>query len=263
MFSSSFFFDQEFSFAYLFVVVRDSEKWTELEELFKLSGGDASHIVEAFDIEDPRRLEAFSSHRKDLEAKHLSSPSIFLNADFNTASDPEVRVKYRRLLTKKLNAYAGSRKEGMTPILPMVHGTTEGIAWKIAQSGFGTAGTRDAGYYGAGIYFTSRVSYATSYSSAESQVAVVVIALVNPGNFYPTTESPKDPEKGFMGKKCKGGYQSHYTVVGDGKYPSDIVTDTSHDELVVFQDAQALPKYIVRLGAEKLREEEGGPPRAS
>ena len=92
---------------------------------------------------------------------------------------------------------------------------------------------------------------------------MVVIALVNPGNFYPTTESPKDTERGFMGKKCKGGYQSHYTVVGDGKYPSSIVTDTAHDELVVFQDAQALPKYIVRLGAEKLREEEGGPPRAS
>jgi len=137
----------------------------------------------------------------------------------------------------------------MTPVFPMVHGTTEGIAWKIAQSGFGTTGTRDAGYYGAGIYFTSHVSYARQYSNKGSKQKVVIIALVNPGNFYPTTEDPEDRENGFMGKKCKGGYQSHYTVVGDGIYPSTTVTDTSHDELVVFQDPQALPKYRVILQA--------------
>ena len=131
----------------------------------------------------------------------------------------------------------------------MVHGTTEGIAWKIAQSGFGTTGTRDAGFYGAGIYFTSRVSYARQYCDmAPDHEVTMVIALVNPGNFYPTTEHP-NTKGGFMGKKCKGGYQSHYTVVGDGIYPSTTVTDTSHDELVVFQDAQALPKYIVILRA--------------
>ena len=234
----------------MFVVVRDSEKWTELEELFELSGGNASHIVEAYDIEDSQRLEAFSSHRKDLQARHLSSPDIFLNTDFNLTSDRELRLKYWGLLNSKLRAYPGSLKEGMTPILPMVHGTSEGIAWKIAQSGFGNTRTRDAGFFGAGIYFTSRVSYATQYCDMDSDQMMITIALVNPGNTYPTTEHPEDRENGLKGEKCKKGYQSHYTVVGDGYYPSTTVTDTSHDELVVFQDAQALPKYIVRLGAE-------------
>jgi len=52
-----------------------------------------------------------------------------------------------------------------------------------------------------------------------------------------------------------GGYQSHYTVVGDAKdkdnketyFPSKKVTDTSPDELVVFQDAQAHAKFIVKV----------------
>ena len=83
-----------------------------------------------------------------------------------------------------------------------------------------------------------------------------MIALVIPGNSYPITEVPHLPDgksnpKGFLGKACQAGYQSHFTIVKgediSNAFPvetPDFDPATVADELVVFETAQTLPLFV-------------------
>jgi len=135
----------------------------------------------------------------------------------------------------------------------------------------------------AGIYFTRDITYAAHYS--RNSPKVFVVAAVNPGNTFPVTEHPfpnkQQQDSGVMNVKLKfmnlgtgsssggsggkskhvslngkpgvPGYQSHYAVVPKKNiadaFPlaaNQTVDPVRHaDELVVFQDAQALPLFII------------------
>jgi len=150
----------------------------------------------------------------------------------------------------------------------MLHGTQDDAAWKISKNGFGTVASLDQGYYGKGIYFTSSLEYSLQYSPEDK---VVIIAITLPGNSFPVIEHPFlidnitgtvlldsnkkriiNPE-GYLGHSCKSGYQSHYSIVTrrnlNEAYPLSLnvnFDEKEHaDELVVFQDLQALPLFIV------------------
>jgi len=198
-------------------------------------------VVEAFDVENETMSAGFESYRTILDRKHRASPREFRRTDFTENEDAILREKYLNLLKKKIATFPSYSENGKTAILPMIHGTTEAIAWKIATGNFGTVASLDAGYYGKGIYFTTQADYAEYYSHEK----VLVIALVNPGNAYPVTEDPRKKQN-YLGKPCRTGYQSHYTVLDDF-YPSTSVEDNSRDEMVVFEVAQAFPKFIVKV----------------
>ena len=220
-------------------VERGTEEWQELEELFILMGGDPAQIGQAYNVDNPQATRVFETYREEL----VVSPQ--LQADTQSLANPSLGKTYLDLLEQKIRAYPRSNIEGLAAsALPMAYGTTEGMAWKIASHGFGATGAQISGYYGKGVYFTSRVSHACEYSRSHSG-AVLVLALVIPGNVYPFTESPTEGHS--AGGQCKAGYHSHYTVVGDGYLPSTAVLADSHDDLVVFQAAQALAKFIVIL----------------
>jgi len=104
-------------------------------------------------------------------------------------------------------------------------------------------------------------------------VKVFLVAMVLPGNYYPATEHPfvvpfvQDPSiegddkrkrnpLGLLGQACKGGYQSHYSVIDTKTFAAPFPTQFDDfddreknrvvsDELVVFEGAQALPLFLV------------------
>lgn len=131
-------------------------------------------------------------------------------------------------------------------------GTSREAANKIAQTGFAALSKLDSGYFGTGIYFTSDVRYAQFYSQAASKSSnnlCFVLAAVCPGNVYPVTEA-HDGENSLRGKPAQSGYQSHYTNVvsknGDKfGHVCNPPTADNYDELVVFQDVQALPLFVI------------------
>jgi len=136
----------------------------------------------------------------------------------------------------------------------MLQGTTEQNIWKIAQTGFATVAKHD-GRYGRGIYFSSNVDYAKHYSKLATKQETplfLILAFVIPGNIFPVVENPEDVN-GFLGKPVVGtGYQSHYVNLWPPVHQKmGYVTPTCDninqcvDELVVFQDAQTLPKYVL------------------
>jgi len=130
---------------------------------------------------------------------------------------------------------------------------------------YSTVATTDEGYYGKGIYFTSDFSYAEKYAKTNvNGEKVFVIAVTIPGNVFPVLEHPFQSDDistrtpnphGYYGAACHTGYQSHYTIVKrvvDQAFPvlfkkgQTKFDPLNHaDELVIFQDAQALPLFLV------------------
>ena len=138
----------------------------------------------------------------------------------------------------------------------MIQGISENAGHRIAKNGFGTVATLDPGWYGQGIYFTSRMAYASRYARpARDGSLLFMVSVVIPGNVLPITETPytKPPlvnPAGYLGKPCKAGYQSHYTVVDSSVHSFGLPTEgtstvTSFDELVVFEPTRCLPLFLV------------------
>jgi hypothetical protein len=213
--------------------------------MFESLGGNIDQIETAYDIETSDFRSMFESNRTLLFQQHKDAPLIFKSKQHEQLEDHPLRSEYLSHLNRKYKGYPAGVEHNKTSILPLIHGTDESIAWKIARGGFGIVSSVDPGIFGRGIYFTSVSSYAMLYAKYSANPSLV-IALVNPGNSYPVTEDPDHQKRSLKGKACQVGYQSHYSVVSGG-VPTKQVTLTSKDEMVVFEKAQALPKYIIVL----------------
>jgi len=147
----------------------------------------------------------------------------------------------------------------------MIQGTKAKFAWRIADNGFATLSDTDPGYFGKGIYFTSDIEYAWRFAKPEKTIngnnqviegpRAFVIAMTIPGNIFPVTKS-------CVGTTCEKGFQSHYTMVENiDNAAVPISADQLRqphkyvDELVLFQDPQCLPLFIVYYSAEKVLDE--------
>ena len=80
-------------------------------------------------------------------------------------------------------------------MIPLYQGTSENAAYRIVTNGFGTtskddATSKDDGYYGRGIYFTSSMKYAARYATPTKRGKVFLLSLVITGNVFPVTEHP-------------------------------------------------------------------------
>jgi len=139
-------------------------------------------------------------------------------------------------------------------VVPMLQGTSESAVWQICQQGFGVVGTTDNGFYGAGVYFTSKLGYADKYAkSSPDGSRPFIVSMVIPGNSFPVVEHPFAADgssanpSGFKGKVGRLGYQSHLTYV-DRHRPNapvkGLVDSAVADELVIFDSAQALPLFV-------------------
>ena len=103
----------------------------------------------------------------------------------------------------------------------------------------------DDGFYGRGMYFTSKLSYAAQFAKFSPLGKVFLIALTIPGNPFPTCEPPFDELNSLRGQACQAGYQSHYVQVTSTGHPAQSDKETLADELVLFEGSQTLPLFLV------------------
>jgi len=220
----------------------------------KLQGAEEAKIEKIFAIHNPALSQSFQTFFSSMNEKFRSSNKLFKSEDWKNRYDPD----QRQFLIDTFNLYRSkwdSNQNNSLSILPMLQGTAEETLWKISQTNFATIATLDKGWYGRGIYFTSSVDYATYYSkkaSKNSLLSYLMLAYVIPGNIFPVIEDHDDVNDGLEGKPViNTGYQSHYVHVwppGNSKVgrinPSQ---DNFVDELVVFQDAQTIPRYCIIL----------------
>lgn len=224
-------------------------------------------IQKAYWINNPLLTTQFEIFLNSTSAKHQLNPDLFNSQGWTYSStDPQLKREYMRKLEGQLS-FSANRFQ-TTGIVPVIQGTRENSAHRIAKNGFGTVATLDLGWYGQGIYFTNRMAYASVYSTPTNDGSLVfVLGLACPGNALPVTETPflgppsqrmSNPQ-GFLGKPCQRGYQSHYAVVDFSSsstipqgYPlKEPPTEKSFDELVVFESAQVLPLFLVYVNKAK------------
>ncbi|MBS0649281.1 MAG: hypothetical protein JSS10_08680 [Verrucomicrobia bacterium] len=160
-------------------------------------------------------------------------------------------------------------------VLPLWHGSTKEVCQSICWSGFTSFGkhhyfdenatkggtkSTDKGYFGAGIYFTNSAQYATMYSSG-GHLLLVWVSMREP---YPVVNDKTHPQKGSDMLKLEGrmhyqNYNAHFIPVvsirpHDPKcieyYPCYKDQQPAWDEFVVFEKAQALPRFWIELGTD-------------
>jgi len=135
-------------------------------------------------------------------------------------------------------------------MLILIQATHLNAANRIAKNGFGTTAALDSGYYGQGIYLTSKIDYCRFFSDRYyHQEGAYLVSVVIPGNCFPVIEKPNlDDPKSFFGKPCRPGYQSHYVLVSPGGLPlkEHEIQEDSFDELVLFESSQVLPLMLIK-----------------
>jgi hypothetical protein len=133
------------------------------------------------------------------------------------------------------------------------------------MNGFASLSLVDAGFYGVGMYFTTHAVYACPYFISSLEPAIVLSYLIPgmsrvfiasseffsitfltcPGNAYPTVESPHSPES-LQGSNLRRGYQSHYVITNGKGMPTERGT-SQYDEIVINQESQVCPAFIIEL----------------
>jgi hypothetical protein len=229
-----------------------NKDFMEMEALLSksLSGSrliDLDCITRAFAIYNPVLVNNFAAQRSILQQRIAKDPGVFFRNDWqkdNRASQRQFVKKHFDSLVKAASWNAG---EVATPILPVVYGADAPMAWKIVETGFAALESLAAGWYGAGMYYTSDALYATPHMIPSNRPALL-ICLVNTGNPYPVVEDREDP-KSLRGLPIKSGYQSNYVLTskrGNVLNQSD-KTEEIYNEIVIPQESQVIPVYLIEL----------------
>jgi len=130
-------------------------------------------------------------------------------------------------------------------IIPVAHGTNAHTGYAICQTGFASLSLLDQGFYGRGIYFSTKALYTYPYFATKKEPAIIVSFLL-PGNPYPVIEHHKSKET-LLGAAIKPGYNSHYVLTESN---GDVYSDPSKeifDEIVIGQESQVVPVYLVEI----------------
>jgi hypothetical protein len=215
-------------------------------------GFNTDQVHKIYAVSNSKLLTNFENYRDTLMGKHRASPGLFKKTDW-TEMDPDGRRKlFLDWFLTSASKYEWNYKDAGKPkVVPMLQGTSEQAVWQICQQGFGVTATTDAGFYGKGVYFTSKLQYAANYSKeSPGEGRVFLLSMVVPGNVFPVTEHPEKAGS-LLGQACRTGYQSHFTIVESKDYTqafptpkSAIDPTTTADELVTFNDAQAVPVFV-------------------
>jgi len=201
-----------------------------------------------------------------LTEKFVDSEWVFRKDGWRLAPDADLRRQYLVHLAEKITRFRRHFNDGSKAfVVPVVKGISEENAHRVITGGFESIATEE-GFFGKGLYFTSRLEYSASFAQDTSLGKAFLVSLTVPGNSFPTSEPPfvtKDPTnpesgkiknpQGSLGRPCYLGYQSNYVEVDHDGYPvtpegmgsRNPATDVFADELVVFDSAQVLPLFLV------------------
>eukprot|EP01127_Copromyxa_protea_P010060 TRINITY_DN2413_c1_g1_i1.p1 TRINITY_DN2413_c1_g1~~TRINITY_DN2413_c1_g1_i1.p1 ORF type:complete len:271 (-),score=42.85 TRINITY_DN2413_c1_g1_i1:83-865(-) len=226
-----------------------------MQEFFygQLGASNQIKITEAYAIFNPILVTSFINYRQIITSRMVESPQIFAKQDWKKSKQAEAKnAVYSRYLDKCQNA---GWNEGLdVPILLTCHVTDFNIAMTIASTGFAALSSVDVGWHGAGVYFTTHAMYACQYFAQRADPALL-LSFVTLGNVFPVTESHTGPTS-LTGQRLKPGYTAHYvTVRADGTVPGkddDEDTISLYDEIVVSQEPQICPVYVLRIGGPNL-----------
>ncbi len=226
-------------------------------------------------VYNPIQMQSFESGIKtaDLEAwKPLFAPKW--KEEESTSERVRVIERWKKL-TGQFSPLECQGEIKKAKVLPLWHGSSPEKCKSIFSTGFTSFGKHhvydsnakkgdstitDAGYFGSGIYFTSSARYAVMYS----RQGYLLLSWVFMREPYPVVSDKPPPVKCSDMEKLEGkehyqNYNAHFIPVVPIR-PNDpecmdfapCYRDQSPvwDEVVVFEKAQALPRFCLELVAD-------------
>lgn len=209
---------------------------------------DAISVKQVYLVSNSILGASFSNYRSILRQRIIENPILFNKRDWRLKSD---RIKLREYVHERFLELASyfewNDPEETIPIIACLHATDFNTARSISSKGFCALATLDEGFYGKGIYFSTYGSYIAPYFIGKESPAILV-NLVICGNAFPVIEASTDKEN-YLGKPTVSGYQSHFVCTkSDGTPIRQTLTHDESNEIVISQEAQAVPIYIVCVG---------------
>jgi hypothetical protein len=214
-------------------------------DLFNRLHGDRFEISEIFCVENRSLEAAFHTEVEKLTNKWRDFPQLFRSEGWKSEANAEIKQGMLQELDKFSASFTWN-KSASVPVIPALHCPDESAVWAIMSAGFSVLSSRDDGRFGRGIYLTTDAEYAATY--CKDPVKTFVLCLALPGNAYPTATE-------LRGEPPRRGYQSHYVRLRDGQ-PG---LGARADELVVFQENQILPRYVIRATQRSVAQPASGP----
>eukprot|EP01127_Copromyxa_protea_P015388 TRINITY_DN4423_c0_g1_i2.p1 TRINITY_DN4423_c0_g1~~TRINITY_DN4423_c0_g1_i2.p1 ORF type:complete len:1454 (+),score=193.03 TRINITY_DN4423_c0_g1_i2:579-4364(+) len=233
------------------IVMKGSEHWDRLSLIFdKFCQGRDIIIHDAYAIYNPSLVSACVTQLQIMEQRMQSNPEIFKKKTYILEDQGEFRAWTFEQFQKRANECNWNQPN--TPvILPAIHGTDFHIAWKICATGFANLSSLDDGFFGKGIYFTTYALYALPYFAKKERPAII-ISFILPGNPFPVVENP-NLKGSKVGTAIVSGYNSHYVKTLASGYPPPAPQENGlFDEIVVPQEAQIMPVFLLRLDTRNL-----------
>jgi TPR repeat protein len=240
--------------------------------LLPAGGADIQKVVQAYQhhavpnyelasietVEMLHLTQRFESHFQalDLRASNPKYQPTWLNEDSGT------RLAFRQDIVKDCSALSAPYTQSDYPhvqCLPLWHGTKDGIAEHIFKGGYGifTSNTpgivTDEGFFGKGIYSAYEAEYTfRCYAQQHGNQAVLILNWVSFYQIYPVIDGDMPKIRGKI-----GGYaqcDAHFARVRSDDHPHTVNyypcrpgQAHQYTEIVVFNEAQCLPRYRVKL----------------
>jgi serine/threonine protein kinase len=167
-------------------------------------------------------------------------------------------AEWRRHIDQKLSTLAEDYVDENYPdvkLIPLWHGTqnTDDIH-SILSTGYAPFGDTDDAYFGKGIYMAHEAHYASRYAFPDGRLILNWVASYSS---YPIISDDFDP----IAKKLRlripaGKYDSHFVPVVSQNpqdpdcmdyIPTCIGEEQQNIEMIVFEKAHILPRYVVTL----------------
>lgn len=231
-------------------LTKDADK-AFVMNLFSQLDGDGIGVKNIFAVYNRSLVTQLSLTKQKFDNRAERDSQLFFAEKWKLQEETEQKSRLR-LWTKdnflnRLSDFQWNQNERVG-ILPVLHGTSITNAWKVCVGGFANLSLLDVGFYGSGIYFTTSAKYSIPYFATKANPALIISYLI-PGNPFPVVEHPKGPDS-ILGNTLKPGYQSHFvSTTSRGEPHAKPTKHHVYDEIVINQEAQVAPAYVLELDA--------------
>jgi hypothetical protein len=168
------------------------------------------------------------------------------------ASSLPLETSWRHFIDLKLQQLSNPYTDSDFPavkFLPLWHGTKPQILESIFRTGYANLATTDDGYFGRGVYSAYEAEYAYRVYSQ----GALIMNWVSMYSAYPTIDGDMPKLRGL---NYYDNYDTHFVPVVPKDpnnllekiyYPTKPNQLAVYHEVVVFQQSQCLPRYLVTL----------------
>jgi len=196
-------------------------------------------ITKIVAIKNPKLQQVWE---RKLSALEIRSQKIA----FKPLWEKEGHILTRREILNRLERFSIG-KEGIITIVPGFHGTQESLVDEICETGFANLATTDPGFFGKGIYSTPQGEYAARVYGK----GACILSFISVLNAFPVIF---EDMPSLLGAGSYANCDVHFAPVvpkrpdqkDETVYEAIKITETPvYDELVVFQDSQIVPRFVI------------------